>query len=375
MRKSSMRLKAVGDLMLGDHPVCIGHGVDSTIQKRGFKYLYENLGDSLKDADFVFGNLESTLSSSGLESSSLSSTELRGRPEYARELSAMGFTVLNVANNHAMQHGSKAFEDTVELLREAEIEVTGLADDERCQEVVLHANGCEAILLSYSLRPEKYHKGAVPYARCTPEVLLEHIREVRSRCSAPVILSLHWGEEYLNYPSSSQVELAHAVIDAGACMLIGHHPHVLQGAEEYKTGLIAYSLGNFVFDKWQRNPRESAILVAEISPEGLESWGLVPVIISRTFQPQPAVGGDLEKISRKISKYSNFVRLVGEGRDKMTDQEYARIAERAYLRFRLESYVYFITHIYKYDPRMIGESFVRFVKRRLEGKAPRGNHV
>jgi hypothetical protein len=86
--------------------------------------------------------------------------------------------------------------------------------------------------------------------------------------NAPVkIVSIHWGDEYSHYPSPEQIELAHRLVDHGACLVLGHHPHVVQGVESYRNAVIAYSLGNFIFDMdWSERTRSSILLKAEIEP-------------------------------------------------------------------------------------------------------------
>lgn len=362
-----MKLAAVGDVMLGDHPVCIGHGVDSTIQKHGFAFLLDECAEVLKDADLLFGNLESPLSSHGLRPGVLSSMELRGRPEYADALARAGFAVLNVANNHAMQHGSEAFAETVLNLRNAGVQVAGLAEGSRSNEVWLRLHGEELVLVSYSLRPEKFCKTKPPYAKARYEEILDHIDDLRARTDSAIVLSLHWGEEYLNYPHIDQIEFARRAIDRGVRILLGHHPHVLQGFEEYNGGLIAYSLGNFIFDKWQLNPRETAILQIDIEGGCIKNWNLVPILINRKFQPVPVKGPLAQNLERKIDAYNAALSPRAHSTVMLTKAEYMSLAQAEYFRFRMQSYAYFLAHIHKYSPRLIAASMIRSLRRRFEG--------
>lgn len=363
-----INLKAVGDIMLGDHPVCFGHGVRSVIERHGFDFIKAGLGNALTDADIVFGNLETVLSNNGLNPDLLASAELRGRPEEVGELAAMGFNLINVANNHALQHGILAFEETVDNLVNSRIEVIGLADGQRCEVKRLNNNGVEILVLSYSQRPEKYYKGkTIPYARVTDDVILSHVKEIRKDSQSPIMLSLHWGEEYVNYPSRSQINFAHSLVDAGVSLLLGHHPHVLQGIEPYNNGVIVYSLGNFIFDKWQRNPRETVIFDCRLNQNGVVDYKLIPIMISRHHQPEIASKKQGEKILKHLKKYSEALKKIEAGRDEFIDwdRRFPELAEKAYFKFRIQSYLYFILHIYKYKPVIVFGSFLRSLQRRL----------
>jgi poly-gamma-glutamate synthesis protein (capsule biosynthesis protein) len=246
-------LMAVGDIMLGDHPICIGHGVGSKIKKEGAKYIFQHVRGLLNEADIAFGNLEAVLSKKNLNEKDVNSASLRAMPESADGLTYAGFNVLSLANNHIMEHGKEALLDTMNILRKNGIKYVGPED------VVLSIRGTKVVFLAYCLLDE-------PGTCCKAESseIIENVKRVKSKADI-VIVSLHWGDEFIHKPSRYQVKLAHEIIDSGANIILGHHPHVLQGVEMYNGGLIAYSLGNFVFDMWQEKMRESVILKCLIS--------------------------------------------------------------------------------------------------------------
>jgi len=97
---------------------------------------------------------------------------------------------------------------------------------------------------------------------------------------------MHWGDEYKKLPNSSQINIAHQLIDAGADLILGHHPHVLQEIEEYRRGVIVYSLGNFIFDQRKPETKKSMIFKAKLSKKGIIEYSTLPVQIV-DFQPQP----------------------------------------------------------------------------------------
>jgi poly-gamma-glutamate capsule biosynthesis protein CapA/YwtB (metallophosphatase superfamily) len=116
-----------------------------------------------------------------------------------------------------------------------------------------------------------------------------------------VIVSLHWGIEYMPIPAPSQIDIAHGIIDAGSSVVLGHHPHVLQGIEEYNGAVIAYSLGNFVFSTWLPETRSSVILSISLDKEGPVKFDIVPVIINGEWQPVPVSGDEAQKIMDQIA--------------------------------------------------------------------------
>lgn len=364
---SQIKLIAVGDIMLGDHPVCIGHGIRSTIEAKGFNFITDEIEDRIQKADIAFGNLESVLSDYNYDPKSLSSSELRGRTIYATSLSTVGFNLLNVANNHCMQHGLKAFEETIDVLQKEKIDVIGLNLDGDANIIIRKKDDLEIAFVGFSLRPEKYSKERAPYALSDEVRILQQITNLVDTFHGPVIVSLHWGEEYLNYPSKNQTLFAHKLIDAGVSLILGHHPHVLQGIEEYNSGLIVYSLGNFIFDKWQKNPRETIIFSCTFSKNGLEDYSYEPIYINRKFRLTVATGSVKEIIIKKIESYNTILDQVLSSEDSgfANEKNYLISAKNAYQKFRMQSYVYFIMHIYKYNTAMVLNSAIRFIRRRV----------
>ena len=363
---ASIRLVAVGDLMLGDHPVCFGHGIRSTIEDKGFNFLVDEIAECLHDSEITFGNLETILSDVAHDPRSLASSELRGRPIDAKNLSDAGFNFLNIANNHCMQHGLEAFNDTVHLLSAENIDIIGLNIDGKSNVIIKTISDINIAFVGYSLRPEKFHKFDPPYALSNEDTIIQDITNISGSFDGPIVVSLHWGEEYLNYPSRKQMHFAHKLIDEGAALVLGHHSHVLQGIETYNGGIIVYSLGNFIFDKWQRNPRETILFKCTLSHEGVISYICEPLFIGRDYRIRKASGRNRSKIQSNISKYTKLIHEVSADGALGGEEQYVNAAKNAYLKFRIQSYLHFLMHIYKYDPRIIYSSALRFIKRRLK---------
>lgn len=264
-----VRLSAVGDVMLGDSAICTGYGFASRYSDPEFMESMSSVASLFRSADIVFGNLECSLSRSGHAPRKWSTTQLRGRPEFARGLRAAGFDVMNVANNHAAQHGDEAFAETVALMRAAGVECCGVrGDDPWCSEpVILEANGLHLGFLGYCLRPRQYSPATPPYAEGTVAEITADVGRL-STAVDHVIVSLHWGEEYVPTPSQDEVQMAHEIIEAGTAVILGHHPHVPRPVERYGPGVIAYSLSNFISDMiWYSPLRSPLLLTLELAEE------------------------------------------------------------------------------------------------------------
>jgi poly-gamma-glutamate synthesis protein (capsule biosynthesis protein) len=350
--------------MLGDHPVCFGHGVRSRIEKYGFEHLFKNVAENLKDSDILFGNLEAVLSDYGYDPRKIEKAELRGKGAYALGLAELGFTVMSFANNHAMQHGPETFQDTVENLERNKIFCLGLENNGETNVFSFRKSEIEIAMLAYSLRSEKYSGKATAYAIGNEKNILKDVADQKKH-NRIVIVSLHWGEEYLNYPSPEQLILGHKIVDAGATLILGHHPHVLQGIEKYQGGYIVYSLGNFIFDKWDMNARQTMILDCMISNKGIESLDFIPVIINREFQPQIATESMANAIKRRMADYSELIEIEKFHHEEDRMSAYLDAARKSYFKFRLSSYLYFLKNIYKYQPHIIIQSLTRSISRRL----------
>jgi poly-gamma-glutamate synthesis protein (capsule biosynthesis protein) len=363
-------LVAVGDVMLGDHPVCFGHGVRSTIDKIGIDEYLDAFKRSFGTADIVTGNVEAGLSNEGLVAGRLESEEMRGRPDFAAGLARAGFNVMTVANNHALHHGHNAFSGTCDLLRQNKIGVIGLPDSNGSPNSwQFEKNGIRIAVVGYSCRPEKYQPDLRSYARGDDDALVREVARLRSEGNQ-VVVNIHWGEEYLQVPSPYQIRLGRMLADAGACLIVGHHPHVLQGYEKYENCWIFYSLGNFSFDHWDRMARESMVVQCSISAKGVEQAKTVPLWIGNGWKPEIARGAIAERISRTIDSLASRVGEFAGADYETLSGKYQQLADKAYFHYRLDSYRYFLTRLWKYQPSIIGQSFARALRRRAQPITP-----
>ncbi|MGM0771764.1 MAG: CapA family protein [Halobacteriota archaeon] len=344
-------LVAVGDIMLGDHPICIGHGVGSLIKKKGPGFVFENVSDILNKADIAFGNLESVLSDIEIDHDNIKSVQLRGSESSVEGIVSAGFDMMSIANNHIMEHGERSLIKTRELLSGNKIMTAGVSESKMSsrEPVILDRKGITFGFLAYCLVPDKTAYRSVE----DPHEIVNDVRKFRDDVDI-LIVSLHWGNEFIRKPSPYQFTLAHDIIDAGADLILGHHPHVLQGVESYNNGVIVYSMGNFVFDMWQKKMRESIIFSCSFSRNGIEDVEIIPAYINDHYQPTPLHGKDRETLLSKIG--SDFLELV----DENTYQKEVRDCRKQY---RLALVRHLITNFYRYRFTYLYQILENFVRK------------
>jgi len=364
---SNLKIAAVGDISLGDHPVCVGHGVRSTLERKG-RAMFQAIEDELSDADVKICNIETVVSNIGFIKCWLPSFEMRGDPKQIKNIKDIGFNVFGVANNHAMQHGFHAFEDMIDHIRNADVGLVGI-DDElgySKSQMISHEDGSKSAVFAVSIRPEEWvDERPVPYSLRENDVaLLDEVCKLRKTLDGFLVCYIHWGLEFLDYPGPDQIRLGHALIDAGVDLVIGHHPHVLQPIEEYKNGLIVYSLGNFVFDLWQRSTKLTAIINVELEKGKKPAYEIVPIRIADDLHLYKAEGEDREEVMDSLSWEIYNER---EGRAQ-TDEDYFCKYEKARKDFRYSSYAYFLSNLKRYPIIFIIQSIARTGLRRVFGK-------
>jgi poly-gamma-glutamate synthesis protein (capsule biosynthesis protein) len=352
----SIVLTAAGDISLGDHPALVSIGVRSHYERvaaRDGQYPFGRLDGLFQGSDLAFGNLETVLSDSGLRPDLVRSREMRGHPGAVDRLIATGFNVLNVANNHILQHGVEAFHDTVRVLRERGIAVVGEGRAEGRESVpaLVSVNSLRVAFLGYAFEPDKYFAAPPLYAFGPDCDIPAEIARARQRADI-VICSMHWGDEFIRRPPAENVAKARRLVDAGAHLILGHHPHVYQGVERYRHGLIAYSLGNFVFDMlWHKWLRHGLVLTVRLSRRGVEEVHPRFVSIGPDYQPVPAPNShellaDLDRISRDVC-------------DPDGEQRYAADYRRLVRSNRVRCYLHVLRHRSRYDSVMLRQILKR----------------
>lgn len=275
----------VGDLNLGEYYTAFGHGPKSYHLNTG-NSVFSQVSSIFKQADMVVGNLEAAITTNGDNPADPEANVLKVHPDSAHQLADAGFGVVQIANNHIVQHGLKGFNETLSILNDNGIACAGKYD---ADPVVIHSNGMKLAFFAASDVPDNTDKEQRQYIR-----LDENFLQEVERCVADydyVIVMLHWGLEDSTEPLPYQRELAARLKSTGVSAVIGSHPHLFYEIEVDKNFICAYSLGNFVFDLcWDSRLMKSGILEIDFSPEGLKSM-LWPISL-KSSGAQPTPSGD-----------------------------------------------------------------------------------
>lgn len=306
-------INAVGDIMLA------GSG-GATLQRLGCDYAFAATSPELHKGDIAVGNLEAPLARGGTEFT-FKKFRFRADPQCASSLKRAGFSVLTLANNHMMDYGDAALLETLQHLGSNNILSTGAGHNLSAarHKTVFQVKGARIAFLAYSMTLPVEFFAATDHAGTAPGYPLYYKEDIaQAKATADyVIVSFHWGLEGSATPHQFQTAAAHAAIDAGADVVLGHHPHVLQGIERYKTGIIFYSLGNFAFGSI--SPSAGRSVIARITLDGgVKAVELVPLNVLNNevrFQPKPLRGKRGKAVIEHLNQISRDMGtiIVGSG--------------------------------------------------------------
>lgn len=289
---------AFGDMMLGRH-------VRVLMDQYGKDYIFEKLKNSdqtffegmgVEPTEIVFGNLEGPIKGQGKKGGT--AMNFAFNEDVAGFLKENGINLVSIANNHAVDAGWDGRATTMKALKDAGVGFCG------------HPSEADFDSVYYGKSGEKYYAFVCFHNVNFP---LDEIKAGDLVASVAqnvdyLIVSVHWGNEYQHMANKKQVELGKAWIDAGADLVIGHHPHVVQNFEIYKGRLIFYSLGNFVFDQyWSKDTQEELALRVEFKwDEGLETS--VQIIPMKSEKSQSRLMTEKEKIEwmERFIKYGEY---------------------------------------------------------------------
>jgi poly-gamma-glutamate synthesis protein (capsule biosynthesis protein) len=254
-------------------------------EKKGTEYLFDGVSSVFQSDDLTVGNLESCVATCG--SAVDKEFTFRASPDVLPGLVSSGIDAVSLANNHSLDFGRDAFLETLRHLRENGIPYCGAGRniDEAYKPALLEAKGRSVALIGASRVipfPDWWAKENRPglAQAYQPVRLLDEVEHARSDADI-VVVFLHWGVELAIMPEKYERELAHDLIDSGADLVIGSHPHILQGFEYYKGKLIAYSLGNFVFTNRDKN----TVILQTVFVDGkFKSASIIPCRI-RNYRP------------------------------------------------------------------------------------------
>ena len=299
----SVTITAAGDCTLGGDTQSIGfERFAKVVRREGYDYFLANVRQIFESDDITIVNLEGPLTTSR-DARSNRKFLFKGDPEYVKILTGSSVEVCNVANNHAKDFGSAGHKETLAVLEEAGI----------------GASGYNVVCFQEVRGVRVGFLGLTEWDYSLSEVR-SRVANMRSQCDL-LIASIHWGEEGNYSATSTQKSYGRAMIDAGADLVLGHHPHVIGGVEQYKGKYIVYSLGNFCFGG-NGNPSDKDTMIFrqrfDIAKDGSVMDGgidIIPCSISsvrgsNNFQPTPLRDEAYTKLLKKIGKYSDVAEPV-----------------------------------------------------------------
>ena len=293
-------VQAAGDVMLGGR-------WEQQVARDGYYHAFEKIAPELQKGDITLVNLEAPLTGRGKEFTD-KKYRFRVKPSAVAALKKAGITTVTLANNHSMDYGAVGLQDTLQQLDKAGIAHVGAGENLAAarKSVIYDIRGTKVAVLGYSLTlPQEFWAGEkrAGTAPLLEKMVKDDIVAARKQASI-VIVTAHWGEEGKTRLREYQPRLARMMIDSGADAVIGHHPHILQGVEKYKRGIIFYSLGNFAFAHKSRIA-DRTLLVRLRFDGDKRTAELLPVNILHKevgFQAAPLAGKRADELIARVKK-------------------------------------------------------------------------
>ncbi len=300
---AQLTVSLMGDCTLGtDEAFNYDTSLNAYFATQGADYFFQNVRPILEADDLSIVNMEGTLTES--TERNWEKFAFKGSPDFVNILSGSSVEAANIANNHSHDYGDQSFEDTKATLKEAGITPFGYDDT-----AVVTVKGVKVGLVGiYELNDHLERK----------QQLKDNIAQVRRDGADLIIVVFHWGNERETVPDSNQMTLGHLAVDYGADLVVGHHPHVLQGIEEYRGRYIVYSLANFCFGgNSAPTDMDTMIFQQTFTLRNGEvlcdsNTKIIPCSVSsatgyNNYQPTPSEGSEAERILQKIEDLSSQI--------------------------------------------------------------------
>ena len=356
------RIACVGDVMCGDQFTTMGRGAGSNVDKYGPDFVPHEVVAALHGHDAVLCNVECVLSDVGRREHSLRSLQMRGRARTATYLAQWGITAAHLANNHILEHGVEAAQDTARNLEQAGIRVIGAGPDGSFDGRVT-ATRLSVNDVPLSIVGACFHPGRYAFRPATLEGVLEIVTS-ETRQGHVVIVSVHWGDELIDRPNLWQQHAARDLIAAGAKLVAGHHAHVFQGIYREKGALVAYGLGNFIFDCVSDQTRWTAILSVSVGEEGVLEWQAIPVRVGEDYRPALARGEDEAALRQEIARRCDLVAELPREPERY-EEAYRRELQSLDGANRKLIWKTFAKEWRRHPPLFLPQALLRPVRRRL----------
>lgn len=322
----SLTVSLTGDCTLGtDENFDYSTSLNAYYESNGSAYFFQNVRSIFEQDDLTIVNMEGTLTTSATREDKLYA--FKADPSYVSILTDGSVEAANLANNHSQDYGQQSLEDTKTALDGASI--THFGYDETA---VIDVKGVKVGLVGIYELYDHMDRA---------QQLKDNIAKVKEEGAQLVIVSFHWGNEKETVPDSNQTQLGHMAIDAGADLVVGHHPHVLQGIEKYNGKYIVYSLGNFCFGG-NSAPSDMDTMIFQqtftITSEGVQTddnINIIPCRISsvydyNNYQPTPCEDGEekdriLAKIQERSSAISDTMDFYFQNSSTLEDTDTADV--------------------------------------------------
>ncbi len=302
-KRKAVSVAATGDLMMGSWVIDL-------VEEKGFDYPFDSTRSLFRHSDISIANLEAPLTHKGSRFENKTFT-FKVPPDFIRGIDNAGINVVNLANNHIVDYGCEGLSSTIAVLEDFDVAYCGAGADDTlaCRATFLERGGIRFAFLGFSFTyPLDFWAKSDRCGTCHPTEaqMRELIYDCEERADI-VVVSFHWGQEKRSTPKSYQIFFARRAIDFGADLVLGHHPHVLQGVEIYRNRLIAYSLGNYIFGSFSYTSRTSMILRVFVDEFGLVYARIYPINVYNSavqFQPRLLRGEQRERVLRDLNKIS-----------------------------------------------------------------------
>lgn len=240
-------LTFIGDIFPGDELFTSGFGFKSKTNGKNIGLWTKNIHEVIGEANYIVGNLESPL----VDDKEAKGHTFYGIPLFSDVLKDSGINILNVANNHILEHGANGFTHTLDTLHNKQLLTIGEMGDGHSKILKIQHEGTTICMAGFCDERVCNFDNPQCYASLEEEMVFKTLENMKALHPDVIVFVFHWGDEYIHIPSPEQRKLAYKLIDHGAHLIVGHHPHVIQPYEQYQQGHIIYSLGNFCFDDVQ----------------------------------------------------------------------------------------------------------------------------
>lgn len=334
-----VKINFMGDVMLGELLETYRCGLIATLDKKNID-PFEHVRPALAAADLNVINLECVLSDKSILRKPFS--DILIAPErYLKFLVDNGINVVTTANNHALDHGLDAFQQSTSLLKSHGIAVMGYQPGCFFQRkpTTVEVKGRAIGFLGYNISN---------FPDAEKQTVIDRIKTTISAAKDTVdtlVVSIHWGEEYTNIPPPYVVSFGQELLMAGCDILHGHHSHQIQGVVQDGNKVFAPSLGNFIFDQKVRSNRITAILCVTLD-EDSQSFDYAPYYLNRNYQPEPA-----PQYRAYIEKITSFLKESWQpGREAIFTDAISANVKNGHRRNRIRMRMKMLGHFWDYLP-------------------------